>query len=148
MDEKHDEGHKRTTDDLSEFEKTMTEVKLEMEEVKVNMNKMSDAFSKIVGESQKTDQKFEELFIRIHEDIRDRDKRTEARIAEIEKHIDAKIEEKFTDLEARMSAVEKNKSGANEKTCREEGTKENPRTVPIEYKALLHGFKDDSKEEA
>ena len=46
-----------------------------------------------------------------------------------------------------MSAVEKNKSGENEKTCREENPKENPRTVPIEYKAVVHGFKDDSKEE-
>ena len=58
---------------------------------------------------------------------------------------DAKIEEKFTDLEARIGAVEK--SGANEKTCREESTKANPWTVPIEYKAVVHGFKEDSKEE-
>ena len=67
---------KDRTDDISEFEKTMTGMKFEMKEVKVNMNKMSDAFSKIVGESQKTDQKFEELFIRIHEDIRARDQKT------------------------------------------------------------------------
>ena len=33
------------------------------------------------------------------------------------------------------------------KTCREENTKENPRTVHFEYKAVVHGFKDDSKEE-
>ena len=99
------------TDDISEFEKPMTGMKFEMAEVKVNMNKMSDAISKIVDESQIRDQKFEELFNRINEDIRTRDTRTEARIAGIEKHIDAKIEEKFTDLEARMSAVEKN--GAN-----------------------------------
>ena len=46
-----------------------------------------------------------------------------------------------------MSAVEKNRSEANEKTCREEITKENPQTVPIEYKAVVHGFKEDSKEE-
>ena len=133
------------TDDISEFEKPMTGMKFEMAEVNVNMNKMSDAFSKIVDESQRRDQKFEKLFNRINEDIRTRDKRTEARIAGIEKHIDAKIEGKFTDLEARMSAVEKN--GANEKTCREQNPKENPRTVPIEYKAVVHGFKDDSKEE-
>ena len=136
----------------------MTGMKFEMAEVKVNMNKILDALSKMVDESQRRDpkfvdesqrrdQKFEELWIRINEDIRTREQRTEARIAGIEKHIDAKIEENFTDLEARMSAVEKNKSGANEKTCREEGTKENPRSVPIEYKAVVHGFKEDSKEE-
>ena len=134
------------TDDISEVEKTMTGMKFEMVEVKVNMNKIADAFSKIVDESERRDQKFEELFKGINEDIRARDKRTEARIAEIEKHIDAKIEEKFTDLEARISTVEKNKSGANEKTCCEEGTKEYPQTVPIECKAVAHGFKDDSQE--
>ena len=52
----------------------MTGVKLEMEEVKANMNKMSEALSKVVDESQKIDQKFEEPFIRINEDIRTRDK--------------------------------------------------------------------------
>ena len=41
----------------------------------------------------------------------------------------------------------KNKSRANEKNCHEEVTKENPRTVPIECKAVAHSFKDDSKEE-
>ena len=86
----------------------LTGMIFEMTEVKVSMNKMSDAFSKIVDESQRRDQRFEELWIRINEDIRTREQRTEARIAGIEKHIDAKIEEKFTDLEARMGAVEKN----------------------------------------
>ena len=65
---------KNRTVDLQEFEKTMTGVKLEMEEVKANMNKMSEALSKVVDESQKIDQKFEELFIKINEDIRTRDK--------------------------------------------------------------------------
>ena len=101
---------KDCTDDISEFEKTMTGMIFEMTEVKVSMNKMSDAFSNIVDESQRRDQRFEELWIRINEDIRTREQRTEARIAGIEKHIDAKIEEKFTDLEARMGAVEKIRS--------------------------------------
>ena len=70
---------------------------------------MSDAFSKIVDESQRKDQRFEELWIRINEDIRTREQRTEARIAGIEKQIDTKIEEKFTYLEVRLSAVEKKK---------------------------------------
>ena len=117
-------------------------MKLEMEGVNVNMNKMSEAFTKIVDERQSREKKFEKLFLRINDDIRTRDKRIEARIDRIEKHIDAKIE-KFSDIEARMSAVEKNKSGANEKTCREEHTKENARTVPIEYKAVVHSFQDD-----
>ena len=77
------------TDDISDFDKTMTGMKFEMEEVKVNMNKMADAISKIVDESQR-DQNFEELIRRINEDIRVRDQKTEAKIAGIEKHFDAK----------------------------------------------------------
>ena len=44
----------------------------------------------------------------------------------------------------RISAVEKNRSET--KTCRGEGTKDNPRTVPVECKAVAHGFKVDSEE--
>ena len=134
---------KDRTDDISEFEKTMTDMKFEMEGVKVNMNKMSQAFTKIVNESQRRKKKIE----RINKDIRTRDKKTEARIEGIEKHIDAKIDEKFSDLETRMSAVEKNMSGTIEKTCCDENSKENQRTVPIECKEVVHGFKEDSKEE-
>ena len=132
------------TDDISEFEKTMTEMKFEMEEVRINMKKMSEAFTKIVDESQSRVKKFEELFLRINDDIRARDKRTEARFDGVQKHIDAKIDEKFSDLEARMSAMEKNKPGTIERSCRDENSKENPRTVPIECKAAVHGFKEDS----
>ena len=46
-----------------------------------------------------------------------------------------------------MSAVEKNKSGTIERSCRDENSKENPKAVPIERKAVLHGFKEDSREE-
>ena len=60
---------KDCTDDISEFEKTMTGMKFEMTKVKVSMNKMSDAFSKILDESQRRDQRLEELWIRINEDI-------------------------------------------------------------------------------
>ena len=49
---------KDCTDDITEFEKTMAGIKFEMTEVKVSMNKMSDAFSKIVDESQRRDQRF------------------------------------------------------------------------------------------
>ena len=44
---------KDRTDDISEFEKTMTWIKFEMAEVKTTMDKMADTFSKIVDESQK-----------------------------------------------------------------------------------------------
>ena len=76
--------------------------------------------------------------------MRDRELKTEKRIEGLEKHIDTKIEEKFADLEMRISAVEKN--GSETKTCRDEGTKDNPRTVRVECKAVAHGFKVDSEE--
>ena len=78
-----------------------------MTEVKVNMNKMTDALSNVVDESRSMDQRFENLIRRINENIRVRDQKTEAKIAGIEKHIDAEIEEKFTDLGRRKYAVEK-----------------------------------------
>ena len=146
MDEKHDEEMKERTDDISEFERSMTGVQLEMNEVKVNMNKVADALSKMTDESQTRYQKFEEFIKRINEDMRARDLKTETRIEGLEKRTDNKIEEKFTDLEMRISAVEKNTSEANGRTCREEGMKENPRTVPIECKAVAHEFKVDSEE--
>ena len=106
---------------------------------------MTHALSKIVDQSQNRGQRFEDLIKRINGDIRVRDQKTEAKNTGIEKHIDARIEEKFTDLGVRISVVEKNRSEANERNCREEGTKENPRTVPIECKAVAHGFKEDSE---
>ena len=38
---------KERTDDVSEFERSMTTVQLEMKEVKVNMNKVAEALSRI-----------------------------------------------------------------------------------------------------
>ena len=51
--------------------------------------------------------KIRRTFKRINEDIRVREKKTEAKIAGIEKLIDTKIKEKFTDLEVRIRDVEK-----------------------------------------
>ena len=66
---------KDRTVDISEVEKTMTGMTFEMEEVKVNMNKMADAFSKIVDESQRRDHKFGEIIKLINEDIRAQDQK-------------------------------------------------------------------------
>ena len=117
-----------------------------MNEVKLNMNKVAEALSKMTDESHTRDTKFEELIKRINEDMRNRELKTEKRIEGLEKHIDTKIEEEFADLETRISAVEKNGSETNGKTCRDGNTKDNPRTVPVEYKAVAHGFKVDSEE--
>ena len=55
------------------------------------------------------------------------------------------IEGKFADLESRMSAMEKGTT--NSKNSHGESTKDRARNVPIECKAVLHGFKAESKEE-
>ena len=111
--------------------------------MKLNQYEQSSR-SALEDDRRKPHKRFEELIKRINEDMRDRELKTEKRFEGLEKHIDTKIEEKFADLEMRISAVEKN--GSETKTCRDEGTKDNPRTVPVECKAVAHGFKVDSEE--
>ena len=63
----------------------------------------------------------------------------------MERHIDTKIEEKFADLERRISAMEEDTTDS--KNSNGESTKDKERTVPIDCKAVLHGFMAESKED-
>ena len=94
---------KERTEDVSEFERSMTTVQLEMKEVKVNMNKVAEALSRISEDNHTRDRKFEEVIKRINEGLHERDLKTE----KIEGLESTKIEEKFADLETRISAMEK-----------------------------------------
>ena len=78
-----------------------------MKEVKVNMNKVAEAHSKISDDNHTRDRKFEELIKRINERLHERDLKTDKKIEGLERHIDTKIEEKFAGMETRMSAMEK-----------------------------------------
>ena len=102
---------KERTDDVSEFERSMTTVQLEMKEVKVNMNKVAEALSRISDDNHTRDLKFEELIKRINEGLHERDLKRDKKIEGLERHIDTKIEEKFADLETRISAIEKRHYG-------------------------------------
>ena len=102
---------KERTDDVSEFERSMTTVQLEMKEVKVNTNKVAEALSRISDDNHTRDRKFEELIKRINEGLHERDLKTDKKIKGLERHIDTKIEEQFADLEKRISAMEKRHYG-------------------------------------
>ena len=65
------------TDDVSDFERSMTAVQLEMKEVKVNMNKVAEALSKISDDNHTRDRNFEELIKRINEGLHERDLKTD-----------------------------------------------------------------------
>ena len=95
------------TDDMSEFERSMTTVQLDMKEVKINMNKVAEALSTISDDNHTRDRKFEELIKGINEGLHERDLKTEKKIEGLEKHLDTKIEGKFACLETRISAAEK-----------------------------------------
>ena len=105
---------KKRTGDVSEFERTMTNVQLDMKDVKVNMNKVNEALSKISDDNHTRDRKFEELIKRINEGLHERDLKTDKKIEGLERHIDTKIEEKFADLESGLSAMEK---GTTDSRC-------------------------------
>ena len=74
----------------------------------------------------------------------ERDSRIDKNIEGLEKHIDTKIEGKFADLESRLSIIEKGTT--NSKNSYGENTKDKTRNIPIECKAVLHGFNAESEE--
>ena len=136
---------KERTDDMSEFERSMTNVQLDMKDVKVHMNKVAEALSKISDDNNTRDRKFEELIKSINHRLHERDMMTDRKIEGLERQIDTKIEEKFAGLDTRISAMEKE---TMESRCRHvDSTQSKSRYVPTECKAILHGFRTESKEE-
>ena len=123
----------------------MTTVQLEMKEVKVNMNKVAEALSKISDDNNTRDRKFEELIKRINEGLHERDLKTDKKIEGLEKHIDAKIEGRFAGLETRISAMEKDTMESRYR--RGDSSQSKSSYAPTECKAVLNGFKAESKEE-
>ena len=68
---------KERTDDMSEFERTMTNLKLDMKDVKEHMNKVTEALSKISDDNNTRDRRFEELIQSINNGLQDRDMKTD-----------------------------------------------------------------------
>ena len=71
---------KERKDDVSDFERSMTTVQLEMKEVKVNMKKVAEAFSKITDDNHTRDRKFDEPITKINEELHERDLKTDEQI--------------------------------------------------------------------
>ena len=98
---------KERTDDMSEFERTMTNVQLDMKDVKDHMNKVTEALSKISDDNNTRDRRFEELIQSINNGLQDRDMKTDKKIESLGRKIDTKIEEKFAGLETRINVMKK-----------------------------------------
>ena len=75
---------KERTDDVSDFERSMTTVQLEMKDVKDNMNKVAEAISKLSDDNHTRDWKFEELIKKINEGLYERDLKTDKKIEGLE----------------------------------------------------------------
>ena len=81
---------KERSDDMSEFERTMTNVQLEMKDVKEHMSKVNEAPSKISDDNNTRDRRFEELIQSINNGLKDRVMKTDEKIESSERKIDTK----------------------------------------------------------
>ena len=122
----------------------MTKIQLTKNDVKENLNKVAEALTKISDDNNTRDRKFEDLIKSINTGLHERDMKTDKKIERLERQIVSKIEEKFAGLETRISAIEKvqRKQDADAKTMH----KANQDTLR-HCKAVLHGFKTESKEQ-
>ena len=71
---------KERKDDVSNFERSMTTVQLEMKDVEVNMMKVAEALSKITDDNHTRDRKFEDLITNINEELHERETKTDKKI--------------------------------------------------------------------
>ena len=79
---------KERTDDVSEFERSMTNVQLDMKDVKVHMNKVAEALSKISDDNNTRDRKCGELIKSINDGLQERDMKTDKKNEGLERKID------------------------------------------------------------
>ena len=116
-----------------------------MNDVKENLTKVAEALTKISDDNDARERKFDDFIKNLNTGLNERDKRTDEKIGRMESQIDAKIEEKFAGLETRISAIEK---GTTEAGCRRlDNAQGRSGHVPTDCKAVLHGFKTESKEQ-
>ena len=89
--------------------------------------------------------KFDDFIKSINTGLHERDKKTDEKIERLEGQINTKIDEKFAGLETRIGAIER---GTTEAGCRRlDNAQGKSGHVPTECKAVLHGFKTESKEQ-
>ena len=63
----------------------------------------------------------------------------------MERHIDAKMDEKLADLDTRISTIERSTMGVGHRSLGETQSRWSP--TPTSRKAVIHGFKPESKEQ-
>ena len=144
-DEETDPTKKWMTDDVSEVEHSLTKVKLDMENMNDNLRKVAEAITRMSEDNNTRDRKFEELIKGFSAGLQERDTKVDKKIEGMEKKIGIKIEEKFTGLETRISAVEKGAKGEGYRFS--DTAQRRPGYAPTDCKAVLHGFKTESREE-
>ena len=109
------------------------------------MIKFGESGHPFFDDNKSRDQRFEELIKSFSAGLKERDANVDKRIEGMEGKIEIKIEEKFAGLETRISAIERGAPGEGYNLS--DITRGRPGYVLMDCKAVLHGFKTDSREE-
>ena len=136
---------KERSDDMSDLERSMTIVKWDMNDVKENLTKVAAALTKISDDNDARERKFDDFIKNLNTGLNERDKRTDEKIERMERQIDAKIQENLAGLDTRISAIERGTTGVG--YTRLDNAHGRSGHAPTDCKAVLHGFKTESKEQ-
>ena len=109
------------------------------------MIKFGESGHPFFDDNKSRDQRFEELIKSFSAGLKERDANVDKTIEGMEKKIEIKIEEKFAGLETRISAIERGALGEGYNLS--DITRGKPGYALMDCKAVLHGFKTDSREE-
>ena len=136
---------KERSDDMSDLERLRTSVNWDMNEVKGNLTKVTESLMKISEGNEARDRKLDDFIKSLSTGLNERDKRTDERIQRMVMHIDAKMDERLADLDTRISAIERNTMSVGHRSLCDAQARWGP--TPTNRKAVLHGFKSESKEQ-
>ena len=78
---------KERTDDVSEVEQSLTNVKLDMENLNDNLSKVAEAITKMTEDNNARDRKFEELIKGFITGLQERDRKMDKKFEGMEKKI-------------------------------------------------------------
>ena len=101
--------------------------------------------TKISEGNDARDRKLDDIIKNLSTGLNERDKRTDEKIERMERHIDAKMDENLADLDTRISTIERNTMGVGHRSLSDAQGRWGP--TPTNRKAVLHGFKPESKEQ-
>ena len=116
-----------------------------MGEVKENLNKVTNSLVKMTEGNEARDRKLDDLIKSLSTDLAERGRKTEERFDNMERCLGARMDEKFSDFDKRISSIERNTVGAGYSGLGASQGGWGP--TPTSRKAVLHGFKPDTKEQ-